>query len=85
MKSSEADTAVKVSSIAAIFISFQSILSFQGQSIRSELFPLERASCKSKNTRYVVTFKNDAKEREKVSCYITKENLRTHHFHYNKN
>ena len=84
MKSSQADTAVKVSSIAAIFISFQSILSFQSQSIRSELFPLERASCKSKNTRYV-TFKNDAKEREKFSCYITKENLRTHHFHYNKN
>ena len=84
MKSSQADTAVKVSSIAAIFISFQSILSFQSQSIKSELFPLERASCKSKNTRYV-TFKNDAKEREKFSCYITKENLRTHHFHYNKN
>ena len=84
MKSSQADTAVKVSSIAAILISFQSILSFQSQSIKSELFPLERASCKSKNTRYV-TFKNDAKEREKFSCYITKENLRTHHFHYNKN
>ena len=84
MKSSQADTAVKVSSIAATFISFQSILSFQSQSIKSELFPLERASCKSKNTCYV-TFKNDAKEREKFSCYITKENLRTHHFHYNKN
>lgn len=85
MKSSQADTAVKVSSIAAIFTSFQSILSFQSQSIRSELFPLERASCKSKNTRYVVTFKNDAKVRQKFSCYITKENLKTHHFHYNKN
>ena len=84
MKSSHADTAVKVSPIPSIFI-VSMYTYFQNHSIRSKQYLLETASCKCKNARYL-TFKNDAKEHERFSCYFKKENFKTnYHFDYNKN
>ena len=83
MKSLHADTATKVISIPALFISFQSACSFQSHSVESKLYPLEAASCNGKNFRWLA-FRNDVKECGKFSFYITKKDFKTnYHFHYN--
>ena len=66
---------VKVSSITAKFISFQSAPSFQIHSVRSKRYPLETASCKCKNSHQLTT-ENDAKEHDSFLAISQKKILK---------